>query len=57
LNYRFTCQHKTKFGEGLFVSGSIKELGNWDPKEAIKMIYEENYGWSVEVKLPLGIEF
>jgi hypothetical protein len=47
LNYRFTCQHKTNFGEGLFVSGSIKELGNWNPKEAIKMIYEENYGWSV----------
>ncbi|KAJ4349550.1 glycoside hydrolase 15 protein [Didymosphaeria variabile] len=49
-------------GEGVFVSGSVPELGKWDEKKTVKMD-GERYDkerlplWSVSVEVPAGTKF
>jgi len=33
----FSIHKKVEFGESLYVSGNVEELGNWDPKNAIRL--------------------
>jgi len=49
---RFRAQCATKFGEILGVSGSIPQLGNWDPKGALKMKWDDNNWWQVDIPNP-----
>jgi hypothetical protein len=37
---RFRAQCATKFGEILAISGSISQLGEWDPKKAVRMQWD-----------------
>ncbi|HOL47893.1 MAG TPA: CBM20 domain-containing protein, partial [bacterium] len=44
---------KTKFGEQIYIVGSINELGNWDPKKSIGPMKCPNWPeWEIEIKLP-----
>ncbi|CAD8145412.1 unnamed protein product [Paramecium pentaurelia] len=40
---------KTEFGLAVYVSGNSKYLGQWNPKQAIRMNWTENDIWEVEV--------
>jgi len=33
--------YQTKFGENLYVVGSIPELGNWNPEKGLKLNYHD----------------
>ncbi|EAY12850.1 4-alpha-glucanotransferase family protein [Trichomonas vaginalis G3] len=49
----FHVRVSTAFGQEVFISGNIPELGNWDAKKAIKMEFEHNLDyWFVNVELP-----
>lgn len=37
VNYNFTKEYQTNFGEAVYLSGSLPELGKWDLSKAIRM--------------------
>ena len=48
----FHVRVSTTFGQEVFVSGNIPELGNWDSEKSIKMHFEQNLDyWTVDVEL------
>lgn len=54
ITLRFTIDYKTKYGQNLFIVGSIPEFGFWNYKYAYKMTYVENndnYNWQAEIQL------
>ena len=54
----FHVRVSTAFGQEVFISGNIPELGNWDAKKAIKMEFEHNLDyWFVNVELPKSQEY
>ncbi|CAK81714.1 unnamed protein product (macronuclear) [Paramecium tetraurelia] len=42
-------QFKTEFGQAVYISGNSKYLGQWNPKQAIRMNWTENDIWEVEI--------
>lgn len=62
VNFTFKVNNKTSyFGEKLYVCGNLKELGNWDVKNAFILTTDENLypSWKGTISLPLDtyIEF
>ncbi|MFL0251793.1 CBM20 domain-containing protein [Clostridium neuense] len=62
IEFTFKVNNKTSyFGEKLYVCGSIKELGNWDVKNAFALNTDENLypSWKGTITLPVDtyIEF
>lgn len=59
VNYTFTQKCKVKFGEALYLSGSLPELGQWIPSRALRMNCKYEHFWAVTVAIPieLNIEF
>lgn len=60
--FTFKVNNKTSyFGEKLYVCGNIKELGNWDVKNAFALNTDENLypSWKGTITLPIDtyIEF
>jgi len=55
---QFKCTYPTNPNEDLYVSGNIKELGNWDIKKAEKLIYNKElyYHTSKNWKVKQGQE-
>lgn len=56
----FNIKYSTKWGQKLFVSGSIEELGYWEPVLAKEMTYTENDVWQLNIELPdsvVGFEY
>lgn len=51
--------NNTKFGEKLYVVGSIPELGNWDINNAIELNGDNWPNWKSEdsITLPSGMNF
>ncbi|GLA12913.1 hypothetical protein AnigIFM62618_009428 [Aspergillus niger] len=51
----------TTYGEEIYLSGSISQLGDWDTSDAVKMSADDytssNPEWSVTVTLPVGTTF
>jgi alpha-amylase len=51
----------TTYGENIYISGSISELGDWDTDDAVALSADEytssNHLWYVEVTLPAGTSF
>lgn len=43
--------YQTKFGENLYVVGSIPELGNWNPEKGLKLNYHDGYDWTSALRL------
>lgn len=53
VRYRFQVEAKVKFGEAVFVAGSIWQLGNWDCLKAVRLTCSMEKHWIGEVELPL----
>lgn len=53
ISYRFAREFTTNFGEAVYLSGNINQLGNWDPQRAIKMTCDRYSYWNVEVIIPM----
>ena len=49
---KFIIEHKVHWQEQLAVVGSIPELGSWNASEAVKMFWNQDNVWSVEVIVP-----
>lgn len=46
----FKLRYDSRWGEELFLTGNISELGNWNPNKAVPMKYEGPGIWSVSVE-------
>ncbi|CAD8058333.1 unnamed protein product [Paramecium primaurelia] len=46
---RLQIHYKTEFGQALYISGKSKYLGQWNPEQAIRMIWTQNNIWIAEV--------
>lgn len=57
----FEAAYTTTYGQNILLVGSIPELGNWDPADAIVMTGHYNYkAWptfTAEVEIPAGTDF
>ena len=45
MKLRFSIHYQTAWGQCLFVSGSLTELGEWDPEQAAPMTYTPDGTW------------
>lgn len=45
----FRINYKTKWGESLWLCGSIKAIGKWNPSDAYPMIYNGNGEWEARL--------
>lgn len=48
---KFRIVHHVPFGEGLFIIGSVPELGSWEPENAIPLLWEPGDVWTVSVSV------
>ncbi|KAJ3747498.1 glycoside hydrolase family 15 protein [Lentinula detonsa] len=53
----FKVEKDTVYGENVFITGSIGQLGNWDPAHAVKLDPKSYPYWSVEIEVPASISF
>jgi 4-alpha-glucanotransferase len=51
MKFHFYLRFHTKFGESLWLSGNLDELGNNDPSLAIAMEYLDNEFWQSRVEI------
>jgi hypothetical protein len=49
VHITFSIPYETKFGEVLNISGSIPELGFWNPKFSKKLTWAEGNTWHTSV--------
>jgi endonuclease/exonuclease/phosphatase family metal-dependent hydrolase len=59
---QFLKKYKVDIGEGLYVCGSLPELGSWDTRKAVKCFWHKGDNWRQEVlvkihQIPLTIEY
>jgi len=57
VNVHFYRYKKVEFGHALYVVGSIPQLGDWNPRKAIKLIWQENHNWAGVVAIPAPCDF
>lgn len=49
------CKHyHVGYGEGIYVSGNIPELGNWDLDQSLKLIWNEGDLWTASFSMAKG---
>ena len=47
----FRIKHRVEFGESVSLVGSVRELGRWDPSEAIPLEWSEGDNWKCKTEL------
>ena len=47
----FSIKHHVEFGQNLCIVGSVRELGNWDPNEALTLQWSEGDVWKTSVSV------
>ncbi len=47
----FYIPYYTQWGESLFLSGNLEELGNWDEDTALEMTYTQDGWWTAKLHL------
>ncbi|GHT48832.1 4-alpha-glucanotransferase [Bacteroidia bacterium] len=52
MKIRFNINFHTIWGQTLYITGSIPELGNWNTAAAKEMDYIEDGNWTLELNLP-----
>lgn len=60
MKITFNINFYTIWGQSLFITGSIPELGSWNIQEAKPMQYDEDGNWSYELELydtPVKFEY
>ncbi|QTA81651.1 Glycoside hydrolase, family 77 [Desulfonema limicola] len=53
----FSIHYNTVWGQKLCVSGSIPELGNWNPEQAPEMIYTSGGIWVLKLDFTKPVDF
>ena len=53
----FRLRYNSRWGEELFLTGNIPELGKWNPNKAVPMEYVGPGTWSVEIDATPTIEY
>ncbi|MBC7949180.1 MAG: 4-alpha-glucanotransferase [Chitinophagaceae bacterium] len=51
MKLQFNLRFHTEFGQSLWISGNIDELGNDDPAQALPMEYLDNESWTIRVAI------
>ncbi len=54
MNISFNIDYRTNWGESVYVTGNIPELGNGDLTKAVKMTLSGNQSWSVDIEVADG---
>ena len=49
----FYTQRKVEFGQALYVCGSIPTLGEWNPRNAVKLEWSKGDNWKKNLLLPV----
>ncbi|KAM6502078.1 glucoamylase [Amanita muscaria] len=57
IPFTFNEDAKTQLGENIFVTGNLRELGNWDPSKAVPLDANSYPIWNATVNLPASITF
>jgi 4-alpha-glucanotransferase len=57
MKITFRINYKTEWGQGVWISGSVKALGNWDTKGAFPMSYIGNGEWEATITFKSSKEF
>ena len=52
MNIKFSVDYRTRWGESVYISGDIPQLGNGDPSHAIKMDLDGEQTWKCNIQLP-----
>ena len=47
----FNIGYRTNWGESVYISGNIPELGNGDETQALKLNLNGNESWSIELEI------
>lgn len=55
-------KRQVKYGEGIYIVGSVRELGFWEPSRAVKLFWQENDNWAQTVTIsvknfPVTVEY
>ena len=51
MKISFNIDYRTNWGESVYLSGNIPELGNGDESQAIKLNLNGNEAWSIEIDI------
>ncbi len=54
MNISFNIDYRTNWGESVYVTGNIPELGNGDLTKAVKMTLSGDQSWSVDIEVADG---
>lgn len=54
MKITFKVNYHTRWGQNLFILGSVPELGMWHIEKAFPMNYVENGDWSATIDLPVS---
>ncbi|KIL65903.1 carbohydrate-binding module family 20 protein [Amanita muscaria Koide BX008] len=57
IPFTFHEDATTQLGENIFVTGNLRELGNWDPSKAVPLDANSYPIWNATVNLPKSITF
>lgn len=49
---KFFVDFKSHWGDDVYISGSLDELGKWDTRKATKMKWNDGGQWSTTLQLP-----
>lgn len=53
---RFQLKYHVHYGESIGMLGNIKELGNWKPKNAVKMTWTSGDIWKMTCDVPTDFD-
>lgn len=51
MKIHFEIEYKTEWGQNLYVTGNLPELGNWDIEKAPRMTYGDHENWKLQLAL------
>lgn len=49
ISLKFSVNFATRFGERVFLMGSVTELGDWDPQRAVLLNHVEDMAWETSI--------
>lgn len=52
MNIKFKIGYRTRWGESLYISGNIPQLGSGDTSRAARMQFDRDGEWKMELNLP-----
>ena len=62
ISLTFFVRKFVKYGEGVYISGNVPELGNWNPEKALKLFWRPGDNWTQRIKIecsefPIKLEY